>query len=62
MATAMGLMIFIRAPIMAVWAVAKIAGKNWEWSMATAVAVIVVLTTIGILMVYVLPRFRKTGT
>ena len=59
MATAMGLMIFIRAPIMAVWAVAKIAGKNWEWSMATAVAVIVVLTTIGILMVYVLPRFRR---
>ena len=59
MATAMGLMIFIRAPIMAVWAVAKIAGKNWEWSMATTVAVIVVLTTIGILMVYVLPRFRR---
>lgn len=30
MTTAMGLMIMIRAPIMAVWAIMKILDKNWE--------------------------------
>lgn len=59
MTVAMGLMIVIRAPIMAVWAVMKIADKNWEWSVVTAAAVGVVLLTIGIVMLYVVPRFKR---
>ena len=59
MTVAMGLMIVIRAPIMAVWAVMKIADKNWEWSVVTAAAVVVVLLTIGIVMLYVVPRFKR---
>ena len=39
----MGLMMIVKAPIMAVWAVCKIAGKGFEWTFATGVAVVVLL-------------------
>ena len=35
----LGLQMLLRAPIMAVFAIYKIAGKQWEWTLATAVAV-----------------------
>ena len=59
MTTAMGLMVMIRAPIMAVWAIMKILDKNWEWTMATAVAVVVIITVISIIMLYAIPRFKR---
>ncbi|GAA6122220.1 ABC transporter ATP-binding protein [Bifidobacterium psychraerophilum] len=55
----MGLMMLVRAPIMAVWAVLKIAGKGFEWTLATGVAVAVLMVTIGVLMVLVIPKFRS---
>lgn len=55
----MGLQMIVKAPIMAVWAVLKILNKGLEWSILTAVCVGVLLTTIGILMVIVLPRFER---
>ena len=59
MTTAMGLMIMIRAPIMAVWAIMKILDKNWEWTVATAVAVVLIVTIISVIMVYAIPRFKR---
>lgn len=50
----------IKAPITAVWAISKILNKSWEWSAATSVAVLVLLTTVFILMRLVLPKFKKT--
>jgi ABC-type multidrug transport system fused ATPase/permease subunit len=35
----MGLLLLVKSPIMAVWAVCKIAGKGVDWTVATAVAV-----------------------
>ena len=58
MLVAMGLQVMIRAPIMAVWAVLKIVGKNWQLSLVTAGAVAVIMTVILILMKLVLPKFR----
>lgn len=58
MAFAMGMQVLIRAPVMAVWAIIKISNKDMSWTSATAVAVMVMMTTIGILMVLVVPRFR----
>ena len=55
----MGLQLLIKAPITAVWAVTKILNKNWEWSLLTGIAVLVLLFTIGILIIVVLPRFKK---
>lgn len=57
MLISMGLQMIVKAPIMAVWAILKILNKGLEWSILTAVCVLVLLVTIGILMVIVLPRF-----
>ena len=54
----MGLSLMIKAPITAVWAVTKILGKSIEWSLLTALAVLILLTTIGIVMIIVMPRFK----
>ena len=59
MLIAMGLQLLIKAPITAVWAVTKILNKSWQWSAITAVAVAILMTTIAIIMVIVLPRFKK---
>lgn len=58
MVIAMGLMISIRAPITAIWAITKILNKSWQWSAATAVGVLVLLSTIIALIVIVIPRFK----
>ena len=59
MLIAMGLQLIIKAPITAVWAVMKILGKNLLWSEITGGAVIILLLTIGILMKFVYPNFKK---
>ena len=59
MAVAIGLQVIVKAPIMAGWAIVKISGKSWQWTSATAVAIIVMLSLIGILMYFVIPRFKK---
>ncbi len=59
MLIAMGLQLLIKAPITAVWAITKILNKSWQWSVATAIAVVVLLSVIGMLTIIVLPRFKK---
>lgn len=58
MVVAMGLQVMIKAPIMAVWAVLKIVGKSWELSVVTASAVIALITTIIVLLIVLLPKFK----
>lgn len=55
----MGLMMIVKSPIMAVWAVCKIAGDGFEWTLATGIAVAVLLVAIGILMALVMPKFKS---
>ena len=59
MVIAMGLQVMIKAPIMAVWAVAKIVGTSWQLSVVTVGAVVLLITVIGVLMFLLLPKFRK---
>ena len=54
----MGLQLIVKSPIMAVWAIAKIAGDGIEWTLATAIAVVILLVTIIILMALVMPKFK----
>lgn len=54
----MGLQLLIKAPITAIWAITKILNKSTEWSILTAVAVVILLSVVGTLMVIVLPRFK----
>ena len=59
MVIAMGLQVMIKAPILAVWAIIKIADKNWQWTLATAVGVVVLVCMLIVIMTLVLPRFKK---
>ena len=54
----MGLQLLIKAPITAIWAITKILNKSVEWSIVTAVAVVILLIVIGIITLLVLPRFK----
>lgn len=62
MLMALGLQVMVKAPIMAVWAIYKIAGKNFYWSLATAITVAIILLVIIIIIVLALPKFRKIQT
>ena len=55
----MGLQMMIKAPVTAVWAITKIAGKQWQWSAAVAVAVVLLLAMIITIMLLVNKRFKK---
>ena len=58
----MGLHLLLKSPIMAIWAITKIINKNFEWSMFTGAAIIILLTVILILMKIVVPRFKMLQT
>ena len=54
----MGLQLLIKAPITAVWAVAKILNKNMSWSIITAVSLAILLVTLIIISLIVVPKFK----
>ena len=59
MVIVLGLQMMIKAPIMAVWAICKIAGKEWQWTLATAIAVVILLVFVTVCMQLATPRFKK---
>ncbi len=62
MLVVMALQLVIKSPIMAVWAITKIAGKGFEWSIVTGAAVLIVLLMVTLLMIFVIPKFKKMQT
>lgn len=56
---AMGLQLIMKAPITAIWAIGKILGKGWEWTTATGVALLTIILLIAVIMIFVVPRFKK---
>ena len=58
MVITMGANMLIRAPMTAIWAIAKISGKSWQWSTATSIAVAIMLATATTIMMVVIPRFK----
>lgn len=55
----MSMQVIVKAPVMAVWAITKIAGKAWQWSVATGIAVVILMVLIAVVMKYTFPKFRK---
>ncbi len=53
-----GLQALIKAPIMAVFAISKIAGKNLRFSGLTFIAVLLLLILISVIIFLVMPRFK----
>ena len=56
---AMGMQALIKAPILAVWAITKIATKNWQWTLATGVVIFLIITLVMLLLKFVFPKFRQ---
>lgn len=56
---AMGLQALVKAPILAIWAVIKIAGKSWQWTLTTGGAVAVLLVMLLTIILLTLPKFRR---
>jgi ATP-binding cassette subfamily B protein len=58
----MGLQLVVKAPITAIWAVTKIAGQGFAWSLTTGISVLVLMVMVTCVMVFVFPKFRKMQT
>lgn len=56
---AFGLHAFVKAPVMAVYAILKIANKEWQWTLSTGIAVLFVCIVLVICFIFALPRFKK---
>ncbi|MFJ7736272.1 ABC transporter ATP-binding protein [Lysinibacillus sp. NPDC097287] len=59
---AIGLQAIIKAPILAVWAIVKISGKSWQWSVATGVSVFVLIIMLSVVILFALPKFQIIQT
>ncbi len=55
---AMGLQVIIKAPILSIWAVTKIAGKSLTWSSYTGIAVLALLVLVITVVALVLPKTK----
>lgn len=55
----MGLQAVVKAPIMAVWAIAKIADKSWQWTLSTGIASAFLLLFVGVCIMLSLPKFKR---
>ena len=62
MIIAMGLQLLVRAPVMAIWAICKITSKSFEWTLATAIAVVFLMVVIITVIAVSVPKFRKIQT
>lgn len=62
MVIAMGMQVLIKAPILAIWAICEMSSTNWQCSIATGVAVALMLLTISIAVTLALPKFKKMQT
>ena len=54
-----GLLHFIKAPFMVVWALIKISGRHWQWTALTGLSVVIMSCVVSFMMVYAHPRLRK---
>jgi len=55
----MGMQVALRAPIMAVWAITKIATESWQWSVATGVAIVILFMLLAAVFLFAVPRFKR---
>ncbi len=54
----MGIQVLVKAPIMAIWAISKIADKGFEFTLITGIGVFVVMFMMITLVLVALPKFR----
>jgi len=52
-----GLVVCVKAPIMAVWAISIIVNKSWQWTLATGVGVVVLIVMLMLILMFAIPKF-----
>lgn len=57
-ALTMGLQVILKAPVTAIWAICKITSKSFEWSIATAISVAILLIGVIVITLVVMPKFK----
>ncbi len=62
MLVAMGMQVALRAPIMSIWALSKIATKSWQWSLTVVGAVVILCLVLSAVFLIAVPRFKKIQT
>ena len=62
MLISMGMQVALRAPIMAVWALTKIATKSRQWSLTVVVAIVLLFFLLAAIFFIAVPRFKKIQT
>ena len=58
----MGMLVALRAPIMSVWALTKIADKSWQWSVSVVGAIVLLCLLLATIFFVAVPRFKKIQT
>ena len=53
------LQILVKSPILAAWAIVKITGKSWQWSVAAGVAVGALILVSIVMIALAIPKFKK---
>ena len=56
---AMGLQLFIKAPILAIWAICKISTSSVQWTLATVICVVVIVLVVSLIVALCIPKFKK---
>ncbi|MCM1507793.1 MAG: ABC transporter ATP-binding protein/permease [Ruminococcus flavefaciens] len=59
MLIAMGMQMIIKAPVTAIWAIAKISSSSVEWTTAIFICVLVIVVTIITLVLMAYPKFKQ---
>ena len=54
-----GMMALIKAPVMSVWAITKISGKHYQWTLTTVISVLIVCIVLMICYFFALPKFKR---
>ena len=55
----MGIQMLAKAPITALMAIMKIAGKEWNFSLITIIGVLVILTLVLVVVLVAIPKFKR---
>lgn len=59
MLVSFGLVVMVRAPVTAIWALSIILTKSWQWTALVGGAILALIIAVAILILVVLPRYRK---
>jgi len=54
-----GFHVLLKAPVTAIWAICKISATSIEWTSATLITVAVLVLSVGLIVVFAVPKFRK---